>query len=57
MKSRSPNLVASLTRREADIAVRQTNSPDETLVGRRPSRFEQAVYVHRTFADRMADDR
>jgi DNA-binding transcriptional LysR family regulator len=38
---------ASLSRREADVAVRQTNAPHDTLVGRRLSLFEQAVYAHR----------
>ena len=44
---------ASLTRREADIAIRQTDSPDEMLVGRKLSLFEQAVYVARVLEARL----
>ena len=44
---------ASLTRREADVAVRVTNSPDESLVGRKLGQFEQAVYVSRALQARM----
>lgn len=46
---------ASLTRREADIAIRQTNAPHDTLVGRRLSLFEQAVYVHKDLHQRLLD--
>lgn len=44
---------ASLTRREADVVIRQTNAPDETLVGRRLSLFEGAAYVSRSLQARM----
>jgi DNA-binding transcriptional LysR family regulator len=44
---------ASLTRREADIAIRHTDSPDEILVGRKLSVFEQAVYVTRSLEARL----
>ena len=37
--------LASLTRREAEVAIRFTNSPHETLIGRRTSTFEQAVFI------------
>lgn len=42
--------LTNLTRREADVAIRFTDSPPETLMGRKLSRFEQAVYVHRSIA-------
>lgn len=45
--------LASLTRREADVAIRQTESPQDTLVGRKHSLFEQAVYVRRSLGDRL----
>ncbi len=44
---------ASLARREADIALRLTNAPHETLVGRKLSLFEQTVSVHRALAERL----
>jgi DNA-binding transcriptional LysR family regulator len=40
----------SLFRRETDVALRLTNSPPETLVGRRLSDVQFAVYGHRRFA-------
>jgi len=42
---------ASLTQREAEVAIRFTNSPQETLVGRRLGQFQQAVYIRQ---DRLA---
>ena len=45
--------LTNLTRREADVAIRFTGSPPETLVGRKLSLFEQAVYVHRALQSRM----
>lgn len=38
------NQVHSLSKREADIAIRPTRNPPETLVGRRAGTIEQAVY-------------
>lgn len=38
------NQVQSLSKREADIAIRPTRNPPETLVGRRVDNIEQAVY-------------
>lgn len=46
---------ASLARREADVAIRLTNTPHETLVGRKLSLFEQRVAVHRGLAARMRE--
>ncbi|MEM7155713.1 MAG: LysR family transcriptional regulator [Myxococcota bacterium] len=48
--------IASLTRREADVAIRFTDTPLETLVGRRLGLFEQAVYVDRSLRARMLDE-
>lgn len=44
---------AHLTRREADVAIRQTNQPHETLVGRRVGLFEQRAYVATSLARRL----
>jgi DNA-binding transcriptional LysR family regulator len=38
------NQVQSLSKREADIAIRPTRNPPETLVGRRIDTIEQAIY-------------
>ncbi|MEM9454815.1 MAG: LysR family transcriptional regulator [Myxococcota bacterium] len=45
--------LTNLTRREADVAIRFTDSPQQTLVGRKLSQFEQAVYVSRSLQCRM----
>ncbi len=44
---------AHLARREADIAIRHTNSPHEVLVGRKLSLFEGAAYIHRDLLDSL----
>lgn len=41
------NQVHSLSKREADIAIRPTWNPPETLVGRKAGVIRQAVYGHR----------
>lgn len=41
------NQVHSLSKREADIAIRPTRSPPETLVGRRVGSIQQAIYGQR----------
>lgn len=41
------NQLQSLSKREADIAIRPTRNPPETLVGRRVGTIEQAVYGQR----------
>ncbi len=48
---------ANLTRREADIAIRFTNAPHETLVGRKVSVFESAAYVRSDAERRWGDDK
>lgn len=42
---------ANLTKREADIAVRGSNTPPEHLIGRRVGTIHLALYVHRDLAD------
>ena len=44
------NDVFSLSRREADVAVRPARKPDESLVGRRIGTIAQAAYMARTLA-------
>lgn len=41
------NRMFNLTRREADVAVRPTTAPPETLVGRRVGAVAMTVYAHR----------
>ncbi|WP_166263522.1 LysR family transcriptional regulator [Marinobacter caseinilyticus] len=41
------NQVQSLSKREADIAIRPTHRPPETLIGRQVGNIEQAVYGQR----------
>jgi DNA-binding transcriptional LysR family regulator len=48
---------ASLTRRDADIAVRMTNQPPEHLVGRKVGRVEFAVYASRKLVGRRRNPR
>lgn len=44
---------ASLTRRDADVALRMTNQPAGHLVGRKVGRVEFAVYASRALAKRV----
>lgn len=46
---------ASLRRREADVALRLSNAPGETLVGRRIGRVDFAVYASRALAKRVGE--
>ena len=50
------NDVFSLSRREADIAVRPANRPDENLVGRRIGTVEQAAYMAKSLAAEVDND-
>ncbi len=45
------NPALNLARRDADVAIRATIEPDETLVGRRIARFGWARYAARTWID------
>lgn len=47
--------VSSLTKREADVAIRVTNAPPEHLVGRKVARMEFALYASRALHARMGD--
>lgn len=42
------NQLFNLTRREADVAIRPSNRPPETLIGRPLTTIGQAVYAHRS---------
>ncbi|WP_019506207.1 LysR family transcriptional regulator [Pleurocapsa sp. PCC 7319] len=44
--------VHSLTRREADVAIRVSKQPDDTLVGMRALHIEYAIYAHQSVAER-----
>ena len=46
------NAIANLTRREADVAIRPTSEPPETLVGRRIANIAHAVYGSPTYLSR-----
>jgi DNA-binding transcriptional LysR family regulator len=50
------NQVFSLSKREADVAIRPSASPPETLVGRRIAPIAQAIYAHREFVPGEAGD-
>lgn len=43
------NQVQSLSKREADIAIRPTRNPPETLVGRRVGSIRQAIYGQKQY--------
>ncbi|GHB06561.1 LysR family transcriptional regulator [Modicisalibacter luteus] len=49
------NQLFNLTRREADIAIRPTSFPPDTLVGRRIGRLAQAVYGANALGHQEAD--
>jgi DNA-binding transcriptional LysR family regulator len=44
--------VHSLTRREADVAIRVSKQPDDTLVGMRALHTEYAIYAHHSVAEK-----
>ncbi len=46
----------SLTRREADVALRMTNTPPEYLVGRKVGRVEFAVFGSTALVQRVGED-
>jgi DNA-binding transcriptional LysR family regulator len=52
----TPMQPVSLSRREADVALRLSPSPPEGLVGRRVGRLTFAVYVSPTLADRVGEN-
>jgi DNA-binding transcriptional LysR family regulator len=47
------NRLADLTRRDADIVVRATDSPPANLVGRRIAKIASCAYAERGYLDRM----
>ncbi|MFO0548664.1 MAG: LysR family transcriptional regulator [Polyangiaceae bacterium] len=52
----SSDAEVSLPHREADVALRMTNTPPEDLVGRKVDRIEFAVFASKTLVDRMGPD-
>jgi DNA-binding transcriptional LysR family regulator len=47
------NRLADLARRDADVALRATDRPPSTLVGRRISKIASAAYAQRGYLDRV----
>lgn len=47
------NTDASLSQREADVAIRLTNAPTDTLIGKRIVTVASAVYGSRSYIDRI----
>src|SRR5690606_31334458 len=52
----SSDTEVSLARREADVALRMTNTPPEHLVGRKIDRMEFAVYASKGLVERVGRD-
>lgn len=50
------NHLFNLTRREADVAIRPTNNPPDTLIGRQLATIGLAVYGHRTLVEASRGD-
>jgi len=50
------NEAVSLTRREADVALRLTNTPPEHLIGRKVADVRYAAYGSRALVDRVGED-
>lgn len=48
--------LVSLTRREADVALRLSNDPPETLVGRKVGRVQFGVYAAPSLVERVGDN-
>ena len=47
------NTDASLSQREADVAIRLTNSPPDTLIGKRIVTVASAIYGSRTYLEKL----
>jgi len=50
------NNFLNLTQREADVAVRGSNSPPENLIGRRVGNIQTALYASRTYLASLGPD-
>lgn len=50
------NSFLSLTKREADVAIRGSNRPPENLVGRRVGNIQTALYASRAYLDSIDPD-
>lgn len=51
----TPSERVSLSRREADVVLRLSNTPPENLVGRKVGHVQFAVYAGQTLVDRVGD--
>ncbi|MBL8680294.1 MAG: LysR family transcriptional regulator [Myxococcales bacterium] len=51
----SSDVELSLTRREADVVLRMTNTPPEYLVGRKIGRVDFAVFAAKSLVDRVGE--
>jgi len=49
------NIDFSLAQREADVAIRLTNTPPDTLIGRRVGTVSSAVYGRREYIDGLQE--
>jgi len=47
------NMDASLSQREADIAIRLTNSPTDTLIGKRVATVASTIYGNRAYLEKI----
>lgn len=50
------NMDASLAQREADVAIRLTNTPPETLIGKRVGTVSSAIYGSPDYLEQMRAD-
>lgn len=50
------NLDASLAQRDADVAIRLTNSPSDTLIGKRVVAVASAIYGSRSYLKRLSQN-
>ena len=49
------NIDASLSQREADVAIRLTNTPTETLIGKRIVTVASSIYGSRTYLEQLRE--
>ncbi len=51
------NSDASLARREADVAIRLTNTPPDTLIGKRVTTVSSAIYASRKYLEQLQQEK
>lgn len=56
LRIRATNAIVDLNQRDADLAIRISRDPGDTLKGRRLLRQDTASFAHRDWADRIAID-